>query len=113
LQSASDVFVRGNAGDASKSGRRLMLQFILGALTGGLAAWWWRRDIQSYMDQKLPQVRAETADRLIALEQRAEEALRRARHQIDRMRTGEAQHARDTREMPSHRPGTYTQGTGV
>jgi hypothetical protein len=65
-----------------------MIQFVMGALIGGIAAWWWRRDIENYMDQKLPDVRTKAADRLTALEQRAEEALGRAKHQIDRMRPG-------------------------
>ena len=82
-----------------------MIQFILGALAGGLAAWWWRRDIEQYVDKTLPSVREQTADRLTALEQRAEEALTRAKTQINRMRPTEP---RTTRPG-----GTYTQGTGV
>ena len=77
-----------------------MFQFILGALAGGLAAWWWRSDLQNYVDKKLPDVREKAADRLTALEQRAEEALGRARQQIDRMRpTGEHR----TRDVSSSR----------
>jgi low affinity Fe/Cu permease len=88
-----------------------MIQFILGAVAGGLAAWWWRRDIQSYVDETLPSVREKTANRLAALENRAEEALGRARQQIDRMRstTEERPHERST-SRPS---GSFTQGTGV
>ena len=88
-----------------------MFQFILGALAGGLAAWWWRSDLQNYVDKKLPDVREKAADRLTALEQRAEEALGRARQQIDRMRPA-GEHR--TRDVSSSRPtGSYTQGTGV
>ena len=83
-----------------------MIQFIFGALAGGLAAWWWRRDIERYVDKTLPSMREQTADRLTALEQRAEEALTRAKSQIDRMRPAG--------EHRTTRPGgTYTQGTGV
>ena len=89
-----------------------MFQFILGALAGGVAAWWWRHDIQNYMNGKLPNVREKTADRLAALEQRAEEVLSRARERIDRMRpAGEPHRPRDTREISSsQRP---TGSTGV
>lgn len=83
-----------------------MFQFILGAVAGGLAAWWWRSDIQHYVDEKLPNVRAKAADQLSSLEQRAEDALSRARHQIDRIRPAD--------ETSSRRSsGSYTQGTGV
>jgi hypothetical protein len=83
-----------------------MFGFILGAVAGGLAAWWWRNDIQRYMDEKLPNVRSKAADQLSSLEQRAEDALGRARHQIDRIRPND--------ETASRRPsGSYTHGTGV
>jgi signal transduction histidine kinase len=72
-----------------------MFQFILGALAGGLAAWWWRSDLQNYVDKKLPDVREKAADRLTVLEQRAQEALGRARKQIDRMRPAGEQRTRD------------------
>ena len=89
-----------------------MIQFILGAVAGGLAAWWWRGDIQNYVDQRLPDVRRQTADRLSAIEQRAEEALGRAKDKIERIRPND-EPAR-TREMTAGRqPGNYTQGTGV
>ena len=87
-----------------------MVQFIFGALAGGVAAWWWRRDIQTYMDEKLPDMRGKAADRLAAIEQRAEEALGRAKSTIDRMRPGGDQQSRTT----TGRSGTgYSQGTGV
>ena len=84
-----------------------MFGFILGTVAGGLAAWWWRNDIQRYMDEKLPNVRSKAADQLSTLEQRAEDALGRARQQIDRIRPGE--------ETTSRRSAgsSYTHGTGV
>ena len=85
-----------------------MFQFVLGALAGGLAAWWWRRDIQNYMEETLPNMREKTADRLAAIEHRAEEALSRAKNQIDRMRPSGEQRPRD---MSGNRPSNYTQGT--
>ena len=94
-----------------------MFGFILGALVGGAAAWWWRGDIQKYVDDKLPNVREKAADSLTAIEQRAEEALGKARESIDRIRAGESRSG-DSRsresQAPSTRPsGSYTQGTGT
>ena len=89
-----------------------MFGFILGALAGGLAAWWWRSDIQSYVDNKLPNVRQKAAEQLSAIEQRAEDALGRARHQIDRLRP--ADDSSRSHESSTRRPsGSYTQGTGI
>ena len=84
-----------------------MFGFILGAVAGGLAAWWWRNDIQRYVDEKLPNVRSKAADQLSSLEQRAEDALGRARHQIDRIRPGDETTSRRTSGS------SYTHGTGV
>jgi hypothetical protein len=81
-----------------------MFGFILGAVAGGLAAWWWRSDIQRYVDEKLPNMRSKAADQLSSLEQRAETALGRARHQIERIRPGD--------ETTSRRS-SYTHGSGV
>jgi hypothetical protein len=83
-----------------------MFGFIFGALAGGVAAWWWRDEIQRYVDRALPNVRAKTAEQLSALERRAEDALGRARQKIDRLRPEEQQ----SRPRSS---GSYTQGTGV
>ena len=40
-----------------------MIQFLIGAVVGGVAAWQYRDDIRRYMDQKLPDVRLETSYR--------------------------------------------------
>ena len=96
-----------------------MFQFILGAVAGGVAAWWWRKDIQNYMEEKLPDMRHKAADRLASIESRAEEALGRAKSSIERMRPtqgsggssvpGSESRTRDI--SPSQRSGSgYTQG---
>ena len=82
-----------------------MFGFILGAVAGGAAAWWWRNEIQGYVDKTLPNVRAKAADQLSSLEHRAEEALGRAKHQIDRIRPEDQGRVRSTGQ-----PGTYTHG---
>ena len=98
-----------------------MFQFILGAIAGGVAAWWWRKDIQNYMEEKLPDMRHKAADRLAAIENRAEEALGKAKSSIERMRPSgsgssmsgsEQSRTRDISSSP--RPGgSYTQGSGT
>jgi hypothetical protein len=86
-----------------------MMKFILGALAGGVAAWWWRRDIQSYVDERLPNVRRQAADRLSAIEQRAEQALGRAKDRIDRIRPGD-EPSRPREVTAGRQPGSYTHG---
>ncbi len=88
-----------------------MFGFILGAVAGGLAAWWWRGDIQNYMDKRLPEVRDKAADRLTAIEERAEGALKTAREKIDRMRGTEMRAGQQ--QGTTGRPTSYTQGTGT
>ena len=91
-----------------------MFQFILGAIAGGVAAWWWRKDIQNYMEEKLPDMRHKAADRLAAIENRAEEALGRAKSSIEKMRPtqGSGGTTRDISSSP-RTGGSYTQGTGT
>jgi len=83
-----------------------MFGFILGALAGGVAAFWWRNDIQRYVDQTLPNVRSKAAEQLTGVAQKAEGALGRAREQIDRIRPADASRS------SMGRSGSYTQGTG-
>jgi hypothetical protein len=101
-----------------------MFQFILGAIAGGVAAWWWRKDIQNYMDEKLPDMRHKAADRLAAIENRAEEALGRAKSSIDRMRPthgsggssmsgSEQSRTRDISSSPRTGGSSFTQGSGT
>ena len=90
-----------------------MFTFILGALSGGLAAWWWRGEIQKYVEKTLPNVREKTADSLTAIEQRAEEALGKAREQIDRIRATGTEGAGEKREASTRAAGNYTHGTGT
>ena len=67
-----------------------MIQFLIGAVAGGLAAWKYRDDIRRYMDRKLPDVRARAADRLESLEKSADSALDRARTRLgENLRAGQ------------------------
>jgi hypothetical protein len=87
-----------------------MFGFIFGALAGGIAAWYYREEIKGYVDRTLPNMRAKAADQLSTLEQRAEDALSRARNQIDRIRPEDQHRVRSAGQSGS---GSYTHGTGV
>jgi hypothetical protein len=67
-----------------------MIQFLIGAVVGGVAAWQYRDDIRRYMDQKLPDVRAKVADRLESFEKSADSALDGARTRLgENLRAGQ------------------------
>lgn len=67
-----------------------MIQFVFGALAGAAAAWYWRRDLERYMKDKMPDLRAKAADRLQSIEKSAEDALDRAKTGVvSRMRASE------------------------
>ena len=59
-----------------------MVGFVLGALTGGLAAWYWQDPIRVYADRKTRGVRNGAADTLRAVEKRAEDVLDRTKEQV-------------------------------
>jgi hypothetical protein len=46
--------------------------FLAGFLTGGLVVWFFRDDIQAYLDEQARLARVSAADRLHAVEQTAE-----------------------------------------
>jgi hypothetical protein len=56
-----------------------MIQFILGALAGGVAAWYWRQDIEGYVSEKVPSLRAKAAESLEAIEKRTEDMMDKAK----------------------------------
>jgi hypothetical protein len=67
-----------------------MLGFILGAVAGGLAGYYWRDNIRDYMFDRVPGVRKRAAEGLGTLGDRASGALDRARSRIDTaVRTGQ------------------------
>jgi len=59
-----------------------MVRFVLGALAGGLAAWYWQDQIRIYADRKTRGVRNGAADTLRAVEKRAEDVLDRTKGQL-------------------------------
>jgi hypothetical protein len=60
-----------------------MLGFLLGAIVGGLAGYYWRDDIHDYASNRVPDLRRRAADRLGTLGERAGGALDRTRSRID------------------------------
>jgi hypothetical protein len=52
--------------------------FIVGAIAGGIAAWFWRDEIGRYVDR----ARKTTADSLQVVEQKTEDVIDRAKPQI-------------------------------
>jgi hypothetical protein len=67
-----------------------MVQFIVGAVVGAVAAMYFRGDLRRYMDEKLPGVRERAADKLEALGRGAESALERAKSRIgENVRAGQ------------------------
>jgi len=59
-----------------------MFQFILGAVAGAVAAYFYRDRIKGYMNEKTPSVRDRAADKLEALGKGAEDVLDRAKSRI-------------------------------
>ena len=67
-----------------------MLGILVGALGGGIAAYYWRDKIRDYMSNQVPDLRGQAADALGTLGERACGALDRARSSVDAaVRTGQ------------------------
>ena len=59
-----------------------MVRFILGAVAGGLAVWFWRDEILEFAQSKTHGVRAGAVDTLQAVEKQTEKVLDRTKEQI-------------------------------
>jgi len=60
-----------------------MLGFIVGAVAGAAAAYYYRDRIATYLNEKTPSVRDQAADKLEALGKGAEDVLDRAKARIE------------------------------
>jgi hypothetical protein len=49
--------------------------FVLGAIIGGAAVWFWRREIEGYVGEKTRGVRAQAADAMRAVEEKTGQVL--------------------------------------
>jgi ElaB/YqjD/DUF883 family membrane-anchored ribosome-binding protein len=67
-----------------------MLGFLVGAIGGGVATYYWRDSIRTYLSGRVPDLRAQAADALGKLGSRADRGLDAARSRIDAaVRTGQ------------------------
>jgi hypothetical protein len=67
-----------------------MLGFLVGAIGGGVAAYYWRDSIRDYLSGRVPDLREQAADALDKLGNRAGRGLDAARSRIDSaVRTGQ------------------------
>jgi hypothetical protein len=60
-----------------------MIGFIIGAVAGAAAMYYWRDRVRGYVDDKLPGVRDRAADTLGSVGRNVETVLERARDRID------------------------------
>jgi hypothetical protein len=68
-----------------------MFQFIIGALAGGFAAWYWRQDIEGYVNDKVPSLRVKAAEAktgVVTKLRAGGDALRRGPEPRDRAQSG-------------------------
>src|SRR5262249_55063158 len=65
-----------------QKGRRAMIRFVIGALAGGLAVWFWGNDLREYADSKTRDVRGKAAQKLQAVENKAADVLDMAKEQV-------------------------------
>lgn len=98
-----------------------MLGFLVGAIAGGVAAYYWRDRIGSYVNDGMPAVRDRAAERLGEIGERADRVLDRAKSRIDttirtgqdRLRTAhETGHADGPTGVGQERTGTSPRSTG-
>ncbi len=59
-----------------------MMRFILGALAGALAMWYWGDDIREYLESRTRDVRGRAVDTLQSVETKAGEVLDRTKEQV-------------------------------
>jgi hypothetical protein len=59
-----------------------MIRFVMGALAGGLAVWFWGDELRRLGDAMTRDVRAKAADKLQAVEDKAADVLDRTKEQV-------------------------------
>jgi hypothetical protein len=59
-----------------------MMRFLLGALAGALAMWYWGDDIRDYIENRTRDARGRAVDTLQSVETKAGEMLDRAKEQV-------------------------------
>jgi hypothetical protein len=59
-----------------------MVRFVMGALAAGLAVWFWGDELRRLADANTRDVRAKAADKLQAVEDKAQDVLDRTKEQV-------------------------------
>jgi hypothetical protein len=59
-----------------------MMRFLLGAVAGALAMWYWGDDVRDYIDRKTRDVRGRAVEKLQTVEEKAGDVLDRAKEQV-------------------------------
>lgn len=59
-----------------------MIRYMIGALAGALAVWYWGEDVRGYLDGKTRKVRDKAVEKLQTVEDTAGDALDRAKQQV-------------------------------
>jgi ElaB/YqjD/DUF883 family membrane-anchored ribosome-binding protein len=59
-----------------------MMRFIMGALAGALAMWYWGEDVRDYLDNKTRDVRDKAVEKLQTVEEKAGDVFDRAKKQV-------------------------------
>src|SRR5262249_56960249 len=62
--------------------RNEMMRFLMGALAGALAMWYWGDDIRDYIENRTRDARGRAVDTLQSVETKAGEMLDRAKEQV-------------------------------
>ena len=58
------------------------MRFLMGALAGALAMWYWGEDIRNYVDSKTRDVRDRAVEKLQSVEEKAGDMLDRTKEQV-------------------------------
>lgn len=58
------------------------MRFLLGALAGALAMWYWGEEIRTYIDSRTRDVRGRAVEKLHSVEEKAGEMLDRTKEQV-------------------------------
>jgi hypothetical protein len=59
-----------------------MMRFVMGAVAGALAMWYWGEDIRDYVDSKTRDVRDKAVEKLQSVEEKAGDMLDRTKEQV-------------------------------
>ncbi len=59
-----------------------MMNFLIGAVVGALAMWYWGEEVRDYIDTKTRDVRGKAVEKLQTVEEKAGNVLDRAKEQV-------------------------------